>query len=146
MSKHLPAVSSDKPLPPKRISKRVKAAIASMVTGDTKSVTAAAESVGLSREHLSRELSRPHIAEYLNQKVQRHLAMASARAGAVKVGLLDSENAMVADRSSSFILSLVGIQPATQPGVNVNLNLRAAGFIIDLSEPGDEKPMKVISP
>src|SRR6266702_8533464 len=59
---------------PKPISGKVREAIASMVVGDTKNITAAAAKVGLSREHLSRELSKPHIADYLNQKVRRHLA------------------------------------------------------------------------
>jgi hypothetical protein len=79
----------------------------------TKSITAAAAKVGLSREHLSRELSKPHIAEFMHQKVLRHLAIATARAGAVKVELLDSPNEMVRDRSSSYVLGTAGIAPAS---------------------------------
>ncbi|MBR0974094.1 hypothetical protein [Bradyrhizobium japonicum] len=127
---------------PKPISLKVREAIASMVTGDTKNITAAAAKVGLSREHLSRELSKPHIAEYLNQKVRRHLAVATTRAGAVKAELLDSDNAMVQDRASTFILGLAGIQPASQPSVNLNIEVKA-GYVIDLRD-DNEIPAKVI--
>ncbi|MBP1092978.1 hypothetical protein [Bradyrhizobium diazoefficiens] len=130
---------------PKPISKKVRTAIDAMVRGDVKTITAAAEEVGITREHLSRELSKPHISEFMHQKVLRHLAVAKMRAGAVKAELLDSDNAMVQDRSSTFILGLAGIQPSQQPSVNVNIDVRA-GYVIDLSEPGDERPMKVVSP
>lgn len=130
---------------PKPISKKVRSAIDAMVRGDVKTITAAAEHAGLSREHLSRELGRPHIAALLQEKVARNLAMSSARAGATKVDLLDSANDMVRDRASSFVLGLAGIAPSQQPSVSVNVNVRA-GYIIDLSEPGEERPMKVVSP
>src|ERR1700704_5618532 len=103
------------PLPPKRISKRVRAAIDLMVRGECKQIKEAAEKVGLARESLSRALSTPHVAEHLRQKVMRHLAMAAARAGATKVELLDSASELVRDRASSFVLGLAGIQPASTP-------------------------------
>src|SRR5258707_606858 len=85
--------STDQPLEvpdkPKRISKKVRSAIDALVAGDVKTIADAARSVGLSREHLSRELSRPHIAEHMRQRVVRSLSVASARAGAVKAELLD---------------------------------------------------------
>lgn len=132
MNKNLPA-TTDKPAKPKPISLKVREAISIMATGDCKTVTAAAEKVGIAREYLSRQLSKPHIAEYLNQKTRRHLAMATTRAGAVKVELLESGNAMVKDRASTFILGLAGIQPANQPSVNLNIEVKA-GYIIDLSD------------
>ncbi|HEV2159566.1 hypothetical protein [Bradyrhizobium sp.] len=127
---------------PKPISQKVREAIDAMVTGQAKTITAAAEGVGVTREHLSRELSRPHIAEFMQQKVRRHLAVATTRAGAVKVDLLDSDNAMVKDRASSFILGLAGIQPANQPSVNVSIEVKA-GYVIDLSD-DPAPPLKVI--
>ena len=84
---------------PKRISKKIQAAIEAIVDGSADSVTSAAETAGLSREHLSRELSRPHIAEHLRPKVLRRLALASARAGDTKIKLLDSDNELVRDRA-----------------------------------------------
>ncbi|MET4240714.1 hypothetical protein [Bradyrhizobium sp. RT10b] len=127
---------------PKPISLKVREAIAKMVAGDCKTVTAAAEKVGITREHLSRELSKPHVAAFMHQKVQRNLAIAATRAGAVKVDLLDSDNAMVRDRASSFVLGLAGIQPSSQPSVNVNIEVRA-GYVIDLRNEDEISP-KVI--
>jgi phage terminase small subunit len=140
-----PAPSGTEGAPPKRVSRKVQAAIDAMVSGDCKNITAAAEKVGLARESLSRALSRPHIAEFMRQKVIRSLAMASARAGSVKQELLESDNAMVRDRASSFILGLAGIQPDTAPSVNVNIEMRA-GYIIDLSEdPRPAPALRVVS-
>jgi hypothetical protein len=134
------------PIPPKRISKKVRAAIDALVRGDCKKITEAAEKVGLARESLSRALSTPHVAAFLHQKVVRHLAIAAARAGATKTELLDSDNEMVRDRASSFVLGLAGIQPATTPSVNVNIEVKA-GYVIDLSDdPPGLPPMRTVSP
>jgi hypothetical protein len=120
---------------PKRISKKLRAAIDAMVNGDCKSIREAGEKVGLVRESLSRALSKPHVAQHLREKVLRHLAIAAARAGSTKVELLDSANEMVRDRASTFVLGLADIQPATNPSVNINLGVRA-GYVIDLRGDG----------
>jgi hypothetical protein len=134
------------PLPPRRISKKVRAAIDTMVSGECKKICDAAAKVGLARESLSRALSTPHVAEHLRQKVMRHLAIAAARAGAVKGELLDSDSEIVRDRASSFVLGLAGIQPAATPSVSLNLEIRA-GYVIDLSDPpAPPAPLRVISP
>jgi hypothetical protein len=131
--------------PPKRISKKVRAAIDAMVSGDCKQIKEAAEKVGLARESLSRALSTPHVAEHLRQKVLRHLAIAAARAGYTKVELLDSDSEIARDRASSFVLGLAGIQPETAPTVSLNLEIRA-GYVIDLSDDPPAAAMKVVSP
>jgi hypothetical protein len=112
-----------------------------LVTGDVKTIKEAAEKVGMPRESLSRALSTPHVAEHLRTKVLKYLAMAAARAGAVKTDLLDSDNAIARDRASSFILGLAGIQPATNPSVSVNIEVKA-GYVIDLTD--DPAPMRTI--
>lgn len=125
---------------PRRISKKVSTAIDLMVSGEAKKISEAAEKAGLARESLSRALSKPHVAEHMRTKVQRALALASARAGATKVELLDSPNEMVRDRASTFVLGLAGIQPATSPSLNVNIEVKA-GWVIDLT---DDPPMRTI--
>jgi hypothetical protein len=65
-----PLAALDQPVPadvgpPKRISKKVRAAVDIMVGGDVKTIPDAARQAGLSREHLSRELSKPHISEHM---------------------------------------------------------------------------------
>jgi hypothetical protein len=126
---------------PRRISKKIIAAIDKMVSGECKKIAEAAEAVGVARETLSRALSKPHVAELMRTKVLRTLAMAAARAGAVKGELLDSDNEMVRDRASSFVLGLAGIAPAATPSLSINLNIRA-GYVIDLSD--DPPPMRTI--
>jgi hypothetical protein len=83
----LDTTPSDVAEAPKPISKKIRAAIDAMVAGDAKTITEAAAVAGLSREHLSRELGKPHITEHLRGKVLRNLALASARAGDTKVKL-----------------------------------------------------------
>jgi hypothetical protein len=134
------------PLPPRRISAKVRAAIDAMVSGDCKRVCDAAAKVGLARESLSRALSTPHVAEHLRQRVLRHLAIAAARAGATKVDLLDSDSEIARDRASSFVLGLAGIQPASTPSISLNLEIKA-GYVIDLTdEPPAPAAMRVVSP
>jgi hypothetical protein len=69
----------------------------------------------------------------MRQKVLRSLAIAATRAGATKVDLLDSDNEMVRDRASSFVLGLAGIRPESAPSVNISLEVKA-GYVIDLKE------------
>jgi hypothetical protein len=133
------------PGPPKRISKKVRAAIDAMVSGECKKICDAAAKAGLARESLSRALSTPHVAEHLRQKVLRHLAIHAARAGATKTELLDSASEIVRDRASTFVLGLAGIQPATSPSLNVNIEVKA-GYVIDLSDDPAPPPMRVVSP
>jgi hypothetical protein len=127
--------------PQKRISAKVRRAIDAMVSGDCKQIKEAAEKVGLARESLSRALSTPHVAEHLRQKVIRHLAIAAARAGAVKVDLLDSDSEIARDRASTFVLGLADIAPATAPSVSLNIEMKA-GYIIDLTD--DPPPVRTI--
>jgi hypothetical protein len=109
------------PLPPKRISAKVRRAVDLMVSGECRKICDTAEKVGLARESLSRALSTPHIAEYLRQQTARRLA----RAGAVKGELLDSDNELVRDRASTFVLGLAGIAPASTPSVGLNIEVKA---------------------
>ena len=78
--------------PPKRISKKVRAAIDAMVSGECKNICDAAAKAGLARESLSRALSTPHVAEHLRQKVLRHLAIHAARAGEMPCRTLREPN------------------------------------------------------
>ena len=131
--------------PPKRISKKVRAAIEAMVSGECKKIKDAAEKVGLARESLSRALSAPHVGDYMRQKVVRHLAIAGMRAGATKTELLDSASEIVRDRASTFVLGLAGIAPAATPSVALNLEIRA-GYVIDLRSDDPADTMRIVSP
>jgi len=116
-----------------RISKRIRRACDALVSGDARTVTEAAERVNLSREHLSRYLSKPHIAEYLRQKACRALAIDAARAASVKGQLLNAGSEHVQNEVSTYLLALAGIKPAATPQVAVNVEIKA-GYVIDLRD------------
>ena len=127
----LPAITTQprmrKP-PPK-----VRAAIEALVTGQCKTIKAAAQKVGLTRERLSRAFSEPHNAEALRARAAREVALSSGRAAARLNQLIDSTSQRVALEATKFSLGVAGIKPAADAQVNVNIDLRA-GYVIDLSE------------
>ena len=132
------------PAEPKRraISKRVREAIDLLAQGRVKTITAAAKSVGLTRERLSRALGEPHIAEHVRQKAGRTVAMGALRAAAREVQLIDAKSEHVSHDASKHVLAIAGIKPAADPNVNLNVSVKA-GYILDLREPGGE--MKIIA-
>ena len=113
--------------PARRISKKIIAAIDKMVSGECRKISDAAEAVGVARETLSRALSRPHVAEHLRQRVLRHLAIASARAGATKVDLLESPNEDGPRPRLEFHLGLGG-DPADHHSVTQREHRREGGL------------------
>ncbi len=133
------------PEPRKRpIPKRVREAVALICEGRAKTITAAAKKVGLSREYLSRALGEPHIAEHLRQRAARTVAISSGAAAARIAELINRPRSdHVALEASKFSLGVAGIKPASDAQVLVNIDVKA-GFVIDLSSPGDK--MKIISP
>jgi hypothetical protein len=142
----IPAPAVDKVL---RITDKVRRGIAAMVSGECKNPTDAARKVGLAPESMIRALAKPHVIAHLQTQTRRRLDILAARAGAVKGELLDSDNEMVRDRASSFVLGLAGIQPAATPGVALNIEIKA-GYVIDLTDdprqPGAGGGMRIISP
>lgn len=122
---------------PKRIPKRIKQAIEDLVRGDAKSITDAAERAGYTREHLSREIHKRHIQQYLRDRRGRSLTIASARATARVSDLLDASSEHVSLDAAKFILGIDGVKPASDGmSLNVNVNLRA-GYVLDLRSPDE---------
>ncbi|MGB6283756.1 MAG: hypothetical protein WBG18_04950 [Xanthobacteraceae bacterium] len=130
----VPATTTPRPKtrkpPPK-----VRAAIEALVTGQCKTIKAAAAKVGLSRERLSRAFSEPHNAEALRTRAAREVALSSGRAAARLHQLIDSTSQRVALEATKFSLGVAGIKPADDARVSVSIELKA-GYVIDLSEPG----------
>jgi hypothetical protein len=137
----VPATTTPRPKtrkpPPK-----VRAAIEALVTGQCKTIKAAATKVGLSRERLSRAFSEPHNAEALRTRAAREVALTSGRAAARLSQLIDSGSERVAFEATRFSLGVAGIKPAADAQVNVNIELKA-GYVIDLSE-RDEPAAKIV--
>ena len=121
---------------------RVRAAIEALVTGQCRTIKAAAQKVGVSREYLSRAFSLPHNAEALRTRALREVALSSGRAAARLNQLIDSTSQRVALEATKFSLGVAGIKPADDARVSVSIELRA-GYVIDLSE-RDEPPVKIV--
>jgi hypothetical protein len=118
---------------------RVRAAIEALVTGQSRTIKAAAQKAGVSREYLSRAFSLPHNRHALTERVAREVALTSGRAAARLGQLLDSGSKRVDLDATKFALGVAGIKPADDARVNVNIEVKA-GYVIDLSEPGAPAP------
>jgi hypothetical protein len=121
---------------------KVRAAIEALVTGQVRTIKAAAQKVGLTRERLSRAFSEPHNAEALRTRAAREVALSSGRAAARLSQLIDSTSQRVALEATKFNLATAGIKPAADAQVNVSLSVQA-GYVIDLSE-RDEPAAKIV--
>jgi hypothetical protein len=137
----VPATTTSQPKmrkpPPK-----VRAAIEALVTGQVRTITAAAKKVGLTRERLSRAFSEPHNAEALRTRAAREVALSSGRAAARLNQLIDSTSQRVALEATKFSLGVAGIKPAEDARVSVSIELKA-GYVIDLSE-RDEPAARIV--
>ena len=60
----------------------------------------------------------------MRQRAMRTIAMAAGRAAEVKAELLDCADNMVRDRSSTFVLGIAGIAPASGPSINLTSRSR----------------------
>jgi predicted DNA-binding protein (UPF0251 family) len=126
------------------IPKRLKEAI-ELLQRRGMTITAAAERVGMARETLSRTLGEEHVRKFYHQKAERAVAVAKIRASARVGELLDSESDKVSLDAAKHVLGIAGISPKNDARVSVNIELKA-GYVLDLREPGDERPMKIVSP
>jgi hypothetical protein len=117
---------------------KVRAAIEALVTGQCRTITAAAKKVGLSRERLSRAFSEPHNAEALRTRAAREVALSSGRAAARLNQLIDSASQRVALDAARLSLQAANIIGGDR-NVNVGVSVAVAGYVIDLSgrRPGE---------
>jgi hypothetical protein len=123
---------------------KVRAAIEALVTGQVRTITAAAKKVGLTRERLSRAFSEPHNVEALRTRAAREVSLSSGRAAARLNQLIDSTSQRVALEATKFSLGVAGIKPAADAQLNVNLDLRA-GYVIDLRDRNDRGPLPAVT-
>jgi phosphoenolpyruvate carboxylase len=139
---HMPPVAAairdlDKPAPQPtkrvRIPPRIRHACELLANGNVATVTAAAERAGLSREHLSKMLSQPHIRAFLTRKATETIRTASLRASTRLVELIDAKSEHVAAQVSERILTSEGILKSDQgSNIAVNVDIRA-GYVIKLN-------------
>lgn len=140
----LPAISQEpaekalKPTAKKRISPRVIHAVELLVSGECKTIKAAAEKANLTREGLSKALSKVHVASYLEQQTRVSLARLQAPAVGTLARLMSAATSEhVQNDVAKHVLAIAGHKPRADSQVSVNVEVKA-GFVIDLSE-GDQR-------
>jgi hypothetical protein len=121
-----------------RISKKLHQAIDALAkSGGTQAD--AAKSAGLSPEHFSRMLARPHVRGILQTRAREILARGQVRASARLLELIDSASSNASLNASELVLRINGIAPPAQPNPLVNLNI-SPGYVVDLSGGRVERP------
>jgi hypothetical protein len=126
-----------------RISPRMKQAIHLLATGSCKTQRAAAERVNMTETHLSRMLARPQIQALMTRETRKVLMNAQLPAANTLVRLLDASSEHVQRETSVNLLRISG-HIADDNRVAVNVDVRA-GFVIDLSEPPQQRGSMVES-
>jgi hypothetical protein len=134
MTNHI--AKADKPAKASRISRRLAEVVRLLLTGECKTQKAAAERAGMNASHVSEALKKPHVRVFVERRVRETIANGTMRASARLLELVDAGSEHVSLDASKHLLAIEGIKPAAEPATQVNINVRA-GYIIDLSEPGE---------
>jgi hypothetical protein len=129
------------PLKNQRIPKNIVRACELLASGECKTVTAAAQRVGVTREWLSRLLQRSHVQVFIERKSRENLHRGMLRASNRVLELVDAESEHVSLDASKHVLAIAGIKPTADAQVSVNIDIKA-GYVIDLTGAGP--PMKTI--
>lgn len=125
---------------PKRVPKRVQQAIRLLLEGRHRYAADAAKAVGLSREHLSRMLQKPHVEVFVASERRKTIAQASLRAAGRLTELIDAESEHVSLQASQHVLAIEGISPPSNShGVQVNVNV-TPGYVVKLRHAPDAAP------
>lgn len=128
----------------RRIPRKIVEVTEILLRGDANNLTQASKIAGVSREYISRTLSaRADCVEYMRTRAARALGVAVPVAAARMAQLLHAESEHVSYRASEHVLAVAGIKPAADNvSVNIGIELKA-GYVIDLSEPGQSA--KIVS-
>jgi hypothetical protein len=124
-----------------RIPKRIVRACELLASGECKTITAAAERVGVTREWLSRLLQRSHVQVFIARKSRENIQRGVLRASNRIIELLDASSEHVSLDASKHILAIEGIKPSQDAQVSVNIDIKA-GYVIDLTDKPD--PVRTI--
>ena len=133
------ALEQPKPSKRERIPKRISHAIETLISGECKTIKAAAEKQKLSREHLSRMLSKDHIRAFYERRTRENIGASQMVASAVLTDLMENaESEHVRKDVAIHALSVAGIKPADQ-GITGALTQINVGYVINLAPRGSEQ-------
>jgi hypothetical protein len=119
----------------KGVSVRLQRALEALASGSARTITAAAERAGLTREAVQQALRKPHVQQHVKQMIQESLGTSALRATLRMRELMeDSQNSMTAYQASKFLLGVgAGVVAPSPPAVAVNIHSNApVGYVIDL--------------
>ena len=142
LTEHVPAPIEAKPAREPRISKRMRQALVLLATKG-KTQRDAAKAVGLSEWHLSKELRKPHVQVFIARTARQSIQLGVLRASNRVLELIDADSEHVSLDASKHVLAIEGIKPANDSQVSVSIDIKA-GWVIDLSEPGDARGMREV--
>lgn len=103
-------------------------------SGACKDKKTAAERVGVSPTYIYRELKKPHVRVFCEQRARENLLAGLLRASNRMVELMDCDANGVCFDASRLVLATHGIKPATDAQVSVNVDIKA-GYVIRLVDP-----------
>lgn len=122
---------------PKVVSKKMRTAIALLLSGECRSLKAAAghPRVQLSRERLSKAFREPHVAAFVREQTTRQLAAGTTIAAARMLELVNAKSEHVSLDAATRVLAIDGVMPPeNRPNLNVNVGVGVSvGYVIDLS-------------
>jgi hypothetical protein len=129
----VPAPNEVNPVKIKRVPKRIAEVVHLLVTGECKTIKAAAERTGMHPNYLSGALKKPEIRMFADRAARESIAAGTMRASARLIELLDAGSEHVSLDASKHMLAIAGIKPSADPQVSVNIDIKA-GYVIDLSD------------
>lgn len=134
---HDQAPIAQKPAKPARISARIRRVAELVITGECATVKAACERVGIHPDYAYRELKKPQVQVFCEQRARQTIAAGTMRASARLIGLIDASSEHVSLDASKHVLGIANIRPPDSSQVNVNVGV-SVGYVIDLApqQPG----------
>jgi hypothetical protein len=130
-----------KTVKPKRIPRRIAEVVNLLVTGECKTIKAAAERTGMHPNYVSGALKKPEIRVFIERAARETIANGTMRASARLIELLDAGSEHVSLDASKHMLAIAGIKPTADAQVSVNIDIKA-GYVIDLTD--EPKRVQVI--
>jgi hypothetical protein len=124
--------TAPQPVKERPLSKRLRKALHLLETGECSTQRAAAERAGMSEFQLSRRLREPQIQAFIARKRSENISVASIRASAKAMKLIDSESDHVAAKMTLALMAHTGDIKGDSSQVSVNVGV-SVGYVIDLS-------------
>src|SRR5262245_26878668 len=120
------------------VSAGIKRALTLLASGAAKTQGEACATAGVTTRALQLAMKRPSTKTWLQSEIMSALGISALKAAKRMDELLHSSNEMVGFQASRFALATgAGVAPPERSGATVSVNIGvAAGYILDLTEPG----------